>query len=137
MAGFVRWIVVLLAVVTVLNAESLEDNAANPVELAPTQKDAIEKLDDLAFQGENKGRKERRFLVTSFFPVCSNLRSLCFIFVKLLVYISVLIGQIGLNPVMYLLRCKPTNSKLKISVHFGNISQSASNFSPLNSSLNH
>ena len=61
MAGFVRWIVVLLAVVTVLNAEELEDNAASPVELATNQKDAIENLDDLAFQGENKGRKESRF----------------------------------------------------------------------------
>ena len=67
MAGFVRWIAVLVAVLTVLNAEPFEDNAASPVELTTDQKDAIESLDDFAFQGENRGRREtfikRIFLV--------------------------------------------------------------------------
>ena len=58
MAGVVRWIAVLLAVFTVLNAEPLEDNAANPVELTTNQEDAIENLDDLAFQGENRGETD-------------------------------------------------------------------------------
>ena len=58
MAGVVRWIVVLLTVFTVLNAEPLEDNAASPVELTTTgQEDAIENLDDLDFQGENRGER--------------------------------------------------------------------------------
>ena len=55
MAGVVRWIAVLLAVSTVLKAEPLEDNAASPVKLTTNQEDAIENLDDLAFQGENRG----------------------------------------------------------------------------------
>ena len=58
MAGFLRWIAVLLAVVTVLNAEPFEDNAGNPVELGTQQKDAIENLDDLAFQAEDRGKRE-------------------------------------------------------------------------------
>lgn len=58
MAGFLRWIAVLLTVFTVLNAEPLEENAANPVELAMNQKDAIEDQDDLAFQGKITGRGE-------------------------------------------------------------------------------
>ena len=60
MAGVVRWIAVLLTVFTVLNAEPLEDNAASPVELTTNQQDVIENLDDLAFQGENRG--ERNFV---------------------------------------------------------------------------
>ena len=60
MAGVVRWIAVLLTVFTVLNAEPLEDNAASPVELTTNQQDASENLDDLAFQGENRG--ERNFV---------------------------------------------------------------------------
>lgn len=55
MAGFVRWFAVLLAVVAVLNAEDVEDNAASPVELATDQKDAIENSEDLAFQEDNRG----------------------------------------------------------------------------------
>lgn len=58
MAGVVRWIAVLLTVLTVLNAEPFEDNAASPEVLTTDQEDAIEKLDDLAFQGENRGRRE-------------------------------------------------------------------------------
>ena len=57
MAGVVGWIAVLLAVFTVLNAEPLED-AATPVELTTNQEDAIENLDDLAFQGENRGETD-------------------------------------------------------------------------------
>ena len=58
MAGVVRWIAVLLTVLTVSNAELLEDNAASPAELTTTnQEDAIENLDDLPFQGENRGKR--------------------------------------------------------------------------------
>ena len=60
MAGVVRWpwLAVLLTVFTVLNAEPLEDNAASPVELTTMdQADAIENLDDLRFQGENRGER--------------------------------------------------------------------------------
>ena len=57
MAGVVRWIAVLLTVFTVLNAEPLEDNAASPVELTTGQEDAIENLDDLDFQDENRGER--------------------------------------------------------------------------------
>ena len=58
MAGVLRWIAVLLTVVTVLTAEPLEDNAASPAELTTTnQKDVIENLDDLPFQGENRGKR--------------------------------------------------------------------------------
>ena len=55
MAVVVRWIFVLLTVFTVLNAEPFEDNAASPVEITTNQEDAIENLDNLAFQGENRG----------------------------------------------------------------------------------
>lgn len=55
MAGVVRWIAVLLAVSTVLKAEPLEDKSASPVKLTTNQEDTIENLDDLAFQGENRG----------------------------------------------------------------------------------
>ncbi len=64
MAGFVRWIAVLLAVVTVLNAEPFEDNAANPVELTTGQKD-----DDHAFQGENIGNRHFLKHLKSVFPL--------------------------------------------------------------------
>ena len=58
MAGVVRWIAVLLTVFTVLNAEPLEDNAANPVELTTMdQEDAIENLNDIDLQGENRGER--------------------------------------------------------------------------------
>ena len=58
MAGVVRWIAVLLTVFTVLNAEPLEDNADNPVELTTTdQDDAILNLDDIDFQRENRGER--------------------------------------------------------------------------------
>ena len=58
MVGVVRWIAVLLTVFTLLNAEPLEDNPASPVELTTTdQEDAIETLDDLPFQGENRGER--------------------------------------------------------------------------------
>ena len=60
MAGVVRWpwIAFLLAVFIVLNAEPLEDNPASPVELTTTdQEDAIENLDDLPFQEENRGER--------------------------------------------------------------------------------
>ena len=55
MAGFVQWIVVLLAVCTVLKAEPFEDNAADLVKLATDQKGAFDSLDDPAFQGNIKG----------------------------------------------------------------------------------
>lgn len=58
MAGVVRWIAVLLTVFTVLNAEPLEDNAASPVELTTNQEDAIENLNEPAFQGENRGERD-------------------------------------------------------------------------------
>ena len=75
MAGFLRWIAVLLAVVTVLNAEPFEDNAGDPV--ATEQKDAIEHLDDLAFQAEDRGKREISLkLFKSVFIVSLNLRSL-------------------------------------------------------------
>ena len=58
MAGVVRWIAVLLTVFTVLKAEPLEDNAGSPVELTTTdQEDAIENLDDIDLQGENRGER--------------------------------------------------------------------------------
>lgn len=58
MGGVVRWIAVLLTVFTVLNAEPLEDNAASPVELTTNQDDAIENLNELAFQGESRGERD-------------------------------------------------------------------------------
>jgi len=66
MAVVVRWIVVLLTVFTVLNAEPFEDNAAGPVKITTTQEDTIEDLDNLAFQGENRG--ERNFVYNIFKP---------------------------------------------------------------------
>ena len=79
MAGFLRWIAVLLAVVTVLNAEPFEDNAGDPVELVTEQKDAIENVDDLAFQAEDRGKREtfvKLFEIKSVFTAILNLRSL-------------------------------------------------------------
>ncbi|KAL9980456.1 hypothetical protein ACROYT_G009054 [Oculina patagonica] len=49
MAGFVRWIAVLLAVVAVF-----EENAANPIELIANQEDAIENSEDPAFGVDNR-----------------------------------------------------------------------------------
>ena len=63
MAGVLRMIAVLLAVLAVVNAETIEDNAANPGEVAVESdlQDLNEGLEDLADQVENKGMK-RRFM---------------------------------------------------------------------------
>lgn len=63
MPGVLRLIAVFLAVLAVVNAETTEDKAANPGEVAAESdfQDLNEGLEDVADQVENKGTKEKCF----------------------------------------------------------------------------
>ncbi len=76
MAGFVRWIAVLLAFFAVF-----EQNAANPIQSDANQGDAIENSEDPAFVVDNRGRRDcAKHLEISFLLAATLLRSVLFSF---------------------------------------------------------
>lgn len=66
MAGVLRWTAVFLAVLTVVKADILEDNIANPVEIANDLEDFNKDLEDIADQVEKQGKELARYSLFSY-----------------------------------------------------------------------